>query len=112
MSSAFLTGKMMARDFYFRQPKEGLPGVPRGCLIKALKGLFGIPEAPRLWWLRALEVLTEAGFEMVRACAGLFVLRDRGSLVGILALHVDDALWSGAGRRFEKAKSTSRSTLP
>ena len=70
--------------------------------------MFGIPEAPRLWWLRALEVITEAGFETVRACAGLFVLRDRGRLVGVLALHVDDAMWAGAGRRFEKPQKHIR----
>jgi hypothetical protein len=112
VSSAFLTGKMMARTLYFRQPREGLPGVPQGCLIKALKGLFGIPEAPRLWWLRALEVIAEAGFEAVRACAGLFVLRDAGRLVGILALHVDDALWAGSGKRYEKARQHIRHIFP
>ena len=71
-------------------------------------GLFGIPEAPRLWWLRALEVITEAGFESVRACAGLFVIREKGRLVGILALHVDDALWAGRGKRYEEARSHIR----
>ena len=51
VSSAFLTGNDHERQLYFRPPKEGLPGVPDGSLIQVKKGLFGLREAPRLWWL-------------------------------------------------------------
>eukprot|EP00975_Prorocentrum_lima_P033129 6950994-Prorocentrum_lima.AAC.1 len=45
----------MQREVYFRPPPEGLPGLPAGSLLKARKGLFGIPEAPRLWYLELTE---------------------------------------------------------
>ena len=61
--TAFLTGKEHDRDIYCLPPKEGLPNVPDGSLLKLVKGAYGLREAPRLWYLRAKEVLLEAGFE-------------------------------------------------
>ena len=53
VEAAVLTGKKMERAVYFKPPKDGSPGLPAGCLIRALKGLFGIPEVPRLLALGA-----------------------------------------------------------
>ena len=61
--TARLTGKSHDRDIYVRLPKEGLPGVDTGSLIKLFKGAYGLREAPRLWYLKAKETIEKAGFE-------------------------------------------------
>ena len=105
--TAFLTGKEHDRDIYCRPPKEGLPGVPPGSLLKLVKGAYGLREAPRLWYLRAREILMEAGFEEMNTAKACFTLHDRSGPepvnVGLLVLHVDDAAFSGEGPMFEKA---------
>ena len=97
--TAFLTGKEHDRDIYCRPPKEGLPGVEPGSLLKLVKGAYGLREAPRLWYLRAREVLLEAGFEEMQTAKACFILRNHGMLI----LHVDDACFAGRGKQWEKA---------
>ena len=68
-------------------------------------------EAPRLWYLRAKEVLLEAGFEEMQAAKACFLLRDPKTRItnGMLVLHVDDACFSGKGPQFERAMAYCRS---
>ena len=49
VSAAFLRGDATNAEVCFRPPREGLPGMPEGSLIKAIKGLFGLRVAPRLY---------------------------------------------------------------
>ena len=106
--TAFLTGKGHDREIYCRPPKEGLPGVAPGSLLKIVKGAYGLREAPRLWYLRAKEILLEAGFEELqtaKACFCLYEYSHDGTRknVGMLVLHVDDAAYAGEGPLWEKA---------
>ena len=61
VKTIFLSGKDHDRELYFRPPKEGLPGVEEGSLIKIIKGVRGLKEAPRLWYLKAKETLFKCG---------------------------------------------------
>ena len=103
VSSAFLRGDNMDVQLYFRPPKEGLPGVAPGSLIKAEKGVFGLRVAPRLWYKKAKSILEAAGFKTLYSLPGMFVLRIKGVLKGILMLHVDDGLHCGDGPEYERA---------
>ena len=102
VSTAFLSGKETARNVYIRAPKDGLPSVegqkaikPLG-VLKLLKGAYGLAEAPRLWYLRARELLDKCGFKEQRICRSVFASRDKdGTLRGIVTLHVDDGLMFG-----------------
>ena len=108
--TAFLTGKAHDREIYCRPPKEGLPGVVPGSLIKIIKGAYGLREAPRLWYLRARDILLEAGFHELQTAKACFVLHDeKGENKGMLVLHVDDACFSGEGPEWEKAMAHLRS---
>ena len=111
--TAFLTGKEHDRDIYCRPPKEGLPGIKPGSLLKLVKGAYGLREAPRLWYLKAREVMADAGFEEMQTAKACFVLFDRSGPepinVGMLVLHVDDACYAGEGPIFEKAMKYVRS---
>jgi hypothetical protein len=102
VSTAFLSGKETSRQVYVRAPTEGLPAAegeksvrPRG-LLEILKGAYGLAEAPRLWYLRARELLAKCGFEELRVCRSVFCLRNASKeLCGIVTLHVDDGLIFG-----------------
>ena len=113
VKDAFLSGKEnMYRDLYVRPPKEGIPGVPNGALIQIVKGVFGLPESPRLFWLKMREDVLSSGFEECKYLAGGFIVRnDDGSLAGMLGMHVDDGLWAGKGRNWEKASNALRAKL-
>ena len=84
-----------------KPPPEGLPGVAPGSLLKIQKGAYGLREAPRLWYLKAREVILGCGFEELQTAKASFVLRDKTKpeqpLVGMMVLHVDDACYGGEG---------------
>ena len=113
VKDAFLTGKEnMYRDLYVWPPREGIPGVPAGSLIQIIKGVFGLPESPRLFWLKMSEDVLASGFEACKYVPGAFVVRNNdGTLGGMLGVHVDDGLWGGKGKNWEKAANSLRSKL-
>ena len=76
-----------------RPPRDGLPGVHPDSLLKIVKGAYGLREAPRLWYLKAREILLGAGWEELRTAKAVFVLRDPqkdNQMCGLMVLHVDD----------------------
>ena len=102
VSSAFHRGDAMDAEVYFRPPREGLPGMPGGSFIKAIRGIFGLKVAPRPWYKKAKAVLEDAGYTQLASLPGVFVLQTGMILMGILVLHVDDSLHAGKGEDYEK----------
>ena len=90
VSAAFLRGDAMDAEVYFRPPREGLPGVPEGSLIKAIKGVFGLRVAPRLWYKKAKAVLEDAGWTQLASLPGVFVLRNEPAEIANRVLGRDD----------------------
>ena len=78
VSTAFLSGKETDRNVYIRAPKDGLPsvegqkGIKPLAVLELLKGAYGLAEAPRLWYLRARELLDKCGFKELRICRSVF----------------------------------------
>jgi hypothetical protein len=112
VSTAFLSGKEIGRTVYVRGPVDGLPsvnGIQRVRpykLMKVLKGAYGLTEAPRLWYLRARELLVdEIGFIELCCARAVFILQDKGETVAMLTLHVDDGMLAGdsSNRVYQKA---------
>ena len=101
VSAAFLRGDEMTEEVYFRPPREGLPGVPPGSLIKAKKGIFGLRVAPRNWFKKAKKTITYRGWKELGALPGVFVFMVNGILRGLLLLHVDDGFHFGEGPEYE-----------
>ena len=74
-----------------------LPGVLAGSLIRARKGIFGLADAPRRWWLRQRRCPRELGFRQCRSDPALFTLHAAdGTLAGVVGTHVDDLLSAGS----------------
>eukprot|EP00971_Amphidinium_carterae_P178240 3535643-Amphidinium_carterae.1 len=112
VSNAFLQGEATKRRIIVRPPKEGIPGVPEGSLIELLKGCFGLPESPRLWWIRFSSILVSTGWIPLKEIPATFVLRTpTGELCGMLCLHVDDGIWAGTGSVFASSREQLKSHL-
>ncbi len=88
-----------------RPPPEGHPNVPQGSLLKIVKGAYGLREAPRLWYLKAREVILSCGFEELQTAKACFVFRDKtkpdSPVWGMMVLHVDDACYGGSGAHWD-----------
>ena len=61
--------------------------------MKILKGAYGLTEAPRLWYLRARELMIEVSYAELCCTRAVFILRDTEETVAMLTLHVDDVVY-------------------
>ena len=104
VSGAFLKGEVGERGLVIRAPHHGptLADFPRGRLARVRKGVFGLPTAPRLWYLKVITSARRLKLEASRSDPAFLVLHDpkakkRGpdSLRGCVCIHVDDFLWTG-----------------
>jgi hypothetical protein len=94
VSTAFLQGNALDRQVYLRLPHDLLiPGIRKGAVVLALKGVYGLREAPRKWYLRFSAEMQKLGCVPCRLDPTLFTLRDKsGKLQGLIGCHVDDLL--------------------
>ena len=105
VQDAFLVGRKNERDFYIKPPREGIPGVPPGSLLRFKKGAFARPETPRLWWMKFRDVFVEAGFTPSKRHPATFYFNNKKSEYrGKVVCHVDDSVWAGAGENFRAAQ--------
>ena len=110
VSAAFLQGQELppGREIYVKIPKgypdeameqlrQWLGPNMRPDLAKLLKGGFGLPESPRLWYLEYKKTLLELGGRELRLLPGFFVFEnEKGELIGMACIHVDDTRYAGA----------------
>ena len=115
VKTALLSGKAQSREIYMKPPPEGLPGVAPGSLLKIQKGAYGLREAPRLWYLKAREVILSCGFEELCTAKACFVLRDKTlseqPRAGMMILYVDDACYGGEGSSWKYTMIPTGSSL-
>jgi hypothetical protein len=98
ISNAFLQGAPLeGPDMFMRQPRQGLPGLKPGQLIKLIKSVYGRPDAPRSWFNELSRILQEElNFQKSEVDPALYYLRDPlGELKGMLIVHVDDIMLAG-----------------
>ncbi len=98
VKTAFLRGKDQPRELYVRLPTEMPPdcGYEPREIVEVVKGLYGLSEAPRLWWLEYKSALEELGFVHMKLLPGVFALFRNGFLSAVVGLHVDDAIMAQA----------------
>ena len=99
ISGAFLKGDEQQRLLYAYPPQAwsgpALKGVPPGSMIRLVKGVFGLNDAPRLWWTRLRKFLLSQGCRQSRLDPSVFILEKNGTFEGMLTTHVDDILSVG-----------------
>ena len=108
ITAAFLQGEPLPRDkpLYIWLPKkmpsevnQYLEGKLQGFrtdLVKVVKGVFGLNESPRLWYLGLRRHLKELGFRELTLAPCVFVLHVKGVLQAMATVHVDDCLTAGS----------------
>ena len=109
VSSAFLQGKPLPEDrvIYIRIPK-GYPGYIEQYIkeqlgenvkldvLRMVKGGFGLPESPRLWYLEYKETLKTCGMREMHLLPGVFAAyHPNGELRALACIHVDDTRFCG-----------------
>ena len=110
VTAAFLQGQPLDRGtpLFFKVPKNWpdpvmerlrnkLGAGVRHDVMKITKGLFGLGESPRLWYLAFRQVLLDLGFCELKLAVSVFVYFGKeGQLQGLVSVHVDDALMAGS----------------
>ena len=95
ISNAFLQGAPLeGKEMFMRQPRQGLPGLMPGQLLRLRKSVYGRPDAPRAWYNELARILEqELGFVRSVVDPAAFYLREpNGKLVGMMIIHVDDVM--------------------
>ena len=93
MSNAFLNGVELPRDLWIELPRDLLaPNARAKGLCKVLKGIYGLREAPRLWWKRLQAAMLSLGFQESKLDATMFILRQGRHIHCIAGCHVDDLI--------------------
>ena len=91
LKTAFLQGRKIERSVFLRPPPEA----NTSNLWHLRKCVYGLADAPREFYLRLREELTNLNMEPCSLDQGLFTYAPNGVLSGILICHVDDILFGG-----------------
>ena len=92
VKSAFLRGKEINRDVYVKPPQEA----ETDKLRKLKTTVYGLCDAPRIWYLWVKGVLLKAGAVKSKFDDSVFYWQKDGKLEGLISCHVDDFFWGGA----------------
>jgi len=87
VKTAFLYGDI-DHEIYVEQPHQMADGTTRVCKLR--KALYGLRQAPRIWYQTLTNFLRSLGFEPINADLGVFV---RSGMY--IAVYVDDLLIVG-----------------
>ena len=108
IKSAFMKGEFFdvgERELYIENIKPQHPGEPTlplkpGVLCRLRKGIFGLADSPRRWYLRLHKSLDKLGWKRSMIDLALWYLwDDTGTkLEGVIGSHVDDLLFAGNSR--------------
>ena len=101
VKTAFLYGEVK-ETVYMEQPTGHSDGSPRVCKLN--RALYGIKQAPRMWYRALAEFLGQMGFQPLDSDASVF--HKKGV---IIAIYVDDLLISGRDRTEVDAIKTALS---
>ena len=107
ITAAFLQGEPLPRDkplyiwFPWKMPGEVQAYVQgklkgyRTDMVRVVKGVFGLNESPRLWYLGLRRHLQALGFREMKLAPCVFTLHVKGQLEAMATVHVDDVLLAG-----------------
>ena len=100
-TQAFHSGDKIGRTLYATQPREGIPGLVEGQLLRLEKVCYGLTDGPLAWYRHLRRFLVdELGYSQSLADPCVFYsLRHDGAgqqrLGGIIAVATDDLLHGG-----------------
>ena len=97
VSGAFLQGRPYPEDLFCVPCPEicEAMNLPVGSVTKMKRACYGVVDAPLEWYRTVTEFLAELGFERQWSDACSWVYRKQGKILGVVAGHVDDFLFTG-----------------
>ena len=98
--SAFLQGDTLQCLVYIKPPSEYKPKGKGLVYWRLKKGLYGLGDAPRGWYLRVDQELTKLQCYRVELDPALYAYWIDGVLSGLLGVHVDDFIYCGSRQFF------------
>lgn len=108
IKSAFMKGEFFdvgERELYIenirpQHPEEPVLPLKPGVLCRLRKGIFGLADSPRRWYLRLHKSLDQLGWKRSMIDLALWYLWDETGtkLEGVVGSHVDDLLFAGNAR--------------
>jgi Reverse transcriptase (RNA-dependent DNA polymerase) len=91
-TTVFLQGKSLTRDVFVVPP---IDFVCSHVIWRLKKPIYGIVSAPKSWFYRLIEVCRTSGLTTAATDEDLLIMTSGEQVVGVLALHVDDAIGGG-----------------
>jgi hypothetical protein len=88
-ATVFLQGKILTPDVIVVPPIEF---VGSHVVWRLKKHIYGIVSAPKSWFDRLVEVCRASGLTTATTDEGLLIMTSGEQVVGVLVLHVDDAI--------------------
>ena len=91
VTTAFLSGEKTSRNIHVRAPEGGLPAVEghpavqAGELLRVLKSAYGLTEAPRLWYLKAVREIEATPLKEMPMARSTFVASSNGTSWAIMS---------------------------
>ncbi|CAE7907146.1 RE1, partial [Symbiodinium necroappetens] len=98
VEGAFLRGDTLSPTrgrLFIDPPPGGVPGLSEGCLIEAVKTVYGLADAPKAWWECFSSKLANLGMRVSKFDPCMFYYYHGGCLSGVVAVHVDDLCLGG-----------------
>ena len=96
-TQAFHSGDKIDRIIYAEQPREGVPGMKPGQLIRLLKTCYGLSDGPLAWYKHLRRQLVDVlHYKQSLADPCVFYQHGpSGQLSGVIAVATDDLLHGG-----------------
>ena len=101
VKTVFLNGKI--EEVYIEQPEGFSTHDSKTRVCKLKKALYGLKEAPRVWYERLDNYLMKLGYSKNEADPNLYFKIDGDDMI-ILVLYVDDLLITGEEHLIKKCK--------
>ena len=99
VTAAFLQGASIERDVYVVPPDEERR---EGELWKLKKGVYGLYDAARKWFLSVAENLENLELVHITGDHAVFYHREADKTQGVILIHVDDFLTMGTEKFYSK----------
>ena len=90
VKNAFLHGEL-DREICMNQPMGFQSQEYPNYVCKILKALYGLMQAPRAWYGKIAEFMTQSGYSMSFTDSSLFIKANNGKLAVVL-VYVDDLI--------------------
>ena len=99
VSAAFLQGAPLDREVFMNPPKEYKT---EGKIWLLKKPVYGLADAGRLWYKRLRDEILSLGCKDLTGDSAVFLMHEKGKLIGIIGTHVDDLIYGGTPEFEEK----------